>query len=186
MLTKFKPLLVVVIALAAAGTTTSPASASPGWAQGQLVWCHNGLTDWRINVNSPTMYAVPLPRVRPDGTVIFGPTHYQWVSYRAMLYRWDGNRWVYQLSEPRMKTLVTDEPHYVHPYWINMETGQVVYGNGDTGFWIFRGGHYRVDLDIRWHADEYVGDSWALLAPAGYLWRSDDNFRARARTHCTF
>jgi hypothetical protein len=193
MSTRSRALVALVVALTAAGTTASRASADswsgqPGPAYRSMVWCINGNAQWRIAVDAPRIYAVPLPGVNPDGTVIIygSPTHYQRVSYRANLYRWNGARWVYQRSADRMATLVTDTASYEPPSWTNMRTGRLS-TSGDTSIPIATRGYYRVTYDVLWYDTEstWAGGWRRLDSPLGYVWRSDD-MRPRGRTWCMY
>jgi hypothetical protein len=179
-MTKLKSLIVGLVALIAAITTVSDANAwgTTGTAVGQPAICAKRPA-WRITVYPPSMYAVPLPRVRPDGTVIFGPTHYQWVAYRASVHRIANGRLYLAARGPWKRTLVNDEPWYEHGEWTNLTTGRVERGHGETVFNIGRRGSYVVQTDAHWYADEHVGAGGLIMGPSQYLaawdWKNKPN-----------
>jgi hypothetical protein len=179
-MSKLKSLTILVIAFVAAATAASEAKAwgTTGTAFGQPAIC-SARPSWRITVNPPSMYAVPLPRVKPDGTVIFGPTHYQWVAYRASVYRIVNGRLYFAAQGPWRRTQVNDEPWSTPGEWTNLTTGQVEPGLGQTVFNIHRRGAYVVRTNAYWYADEHVSAGGLLIVPNQYLatwdWKNKPN-----------
>lgn len=148
-----KRIRIAILALVAASVLISAAPASAAWGtvgglQASEANCFNG----QITVNAPHMKAVPVSL--GGNVVVLGPSHTQWVAYRAWVYHVESRQWIAGSWKARQ---ATDDgwASMFDDRWYDYNSRS--FQSGATSFTINRAGTYYAYAQYYWFADQYVG-----------------------------
>jgi hypothetical protein len=186
-------MLMATVAAGAAVGSAAAASGSVGQHGRAAVTC-DALTGPRMLVHLPHVGSVPVsrPNVVTIGGWTGGGTHPQWVGVRVWLLKWNPptNGWVYTDQNrdgfydrlPLLQIQVLSDMNVLGGEWWNADAKRAM-AAGDTQFPIRDAGHYKLNVEYFWYADQEVGSGYDLLDSRDHFY---EQYTVVSKPYCSY